>query len=143
MMYDQTAVYRLYSPSRELLYVGVTNSPRHRFAQHAADKPWWSDVDERETDITWHPSRSSALRAERDLIRRHMPPHNIQHNPARHQRPAAPSSVGFQLAYAGAVSSGALIGNMLGLWEMPGWMTLASACVAGVSALIWMWRRSA
>ena len=39
-----TALYRLYDDDGELLYVGITDSPGTRMAQHKAQKAWWGDV---------------------------------------------------------------------------------------------------
>jgi predicted GIY-YIG superfamily endonuclease len=41
---SETAVYRLYDRDRNLLYVGIAYVPAERWAQHALDKPWWSQV---------------------------------------------------------------------------------------------------
>lgn len=51
---ERTALYRLYDTRHQLLYVGITNDPRVRFATHAVDKPWWPNVVRR--DVEWFPS---------------------------------------------------------------------------------------
>lgn len=70
-----TALYRLYDPNGELLYVGVTGDLRTRFAQHAATKPWWSEVAKK--TVTWHMTRGSALAAESAAIRTEQPHCNV------------------------------------------------------------------
>lgn len=80
---ERTALYKLYDENDVLLYVGVTNNTAVRWAKHAADKPWWSDVSRQE--ITWHADRASALAAEKESIRAGQPRYNSEHT-----SPAAP-----------------------------------------------------
>lgn len=126
----RTAVYRLYAQNGRLLYVGITNSPPHRFAQHAADKPWWPDVDERVTEVNWHPTRNAALRAEKALIQRYRPEHNVQHHPDRRSRfaPERPTDE-FSRPAAGLVAGGFCIGSLAGWWDAPWWMSVIAAIV--------------
>ena len=70
-----TVLYRLFDAAGSLLYVGVTGDLRGRLAQHAADKPWWSQV-ARKT-VTWYGSRSDALRAETAAIFNEHPRYNV------------------------------------------------------------------
>lgn len=76
----RTAVYRFYDARGDLLYVGITNSPRHRFAQHAdnPDNAWWQYRASHR--ITWYDTRQQALRAEYIAIREERPIHNKMHN---------------------------------------------------------------
>ena len=74
---ERTALYRLYDDNDVLLYVGATNNPAVRWAKHAADKPWWGDVSRQE--ITWHPDRPAALKAEKEAIRKEQPKYNSEH----------------------------------------------------------------
>jgi predicted GIY-YIG superfamily endonuclease len=74
----RTAIYRLHDQSGVLLYVGVTDKPKRRWPQHAADKPWWPDVASR--SLSWFPSRDLALDAESRAIRTEKPLHNVVHN---------------------------------------------------------------
>ncbi|MEV5854664.1 GIY-YIG nuclease family protein [Streptomyces anulatus] len=62
----RTALYRLYDAADQLLYVGISNNPRLRWASHAADKTWWADVAVRE--IEWFPERAQAEDEEARLI---------------------------------------------------------------------------
>ncbi len=82
MMQDcgRTALYRLYDSSGALLYIGVTNDPQTRFAQHAADKNWWPLV--ARTEIEWYSTRPDALAAEEAAIKAKSPRFNRDHSPA-------------------------------------------------------------
>ncbi|MGW1950255.1 hypothetical protein ACWCRC_38875 [Streptomyces sp. NPDC001940] len=71
----RTALYRLFDGCDRLIYVGISNSPRSRWAGHAADKPWWPDVATRE--IEWFDTRANAERAERREIGAHCPKWNV------------------------------------------------------------------
>jgi predicted GIY-YIG superfamily endonuclease len=77
---DRTALYRLYDEDDDLLYVGITRNPERRWAQHAAEKSWWSRVIRR--DVEWFETRPAALAAEEAAIALGRPAHNIDHNPA-------------------------------------------------------------
>lgn len=74
----RTGLYRLWDADGDLLYVGIACSPARRFAQHAREKPWWSDVETR--TVQWHPTREEALAAERAAILNEWPRHNRVHN---------------------------------------------------------------
>ena len=67
-----TAVYRLYAGD-VLLYVGVTNSLKTRFARHAKNA-WWQQVTRK--TIAWYGERYEALDAEAIAIRDEHPVHN-------------------------------------------------------------------
>lgn len=77
MTSDRTAVYRIYDSAGELLYIGITRSPRDRFVQHAATKKWWADVDPAQTRIEWFAARDEAETVELAAIRVESPRHNI------------------------------------------------------------------
>lgn len=81
-----TALYRLFTGRRTLLYVGITSDLSHRFMQHAADKEWWPEVG-RKTAV-WYPTRPIALAAEARAIRKENPVHN-------RQRPEPQPELGF------------------------------------------------
>lgn len=70
-----TWVYRCYCEHRSLLYVGVARDIDRRLAQHAATKPWWTDVDEVLGDL--YQTRRAALRVEAHCIKYDRPQHNI------------------------------------------------------------------
>jgi predicted GIY-YIG superfamily endonuclease len=116
-----TDVYRLYGRRGDLLYIGITNSTYHRFAQHAADKHWWSQVDPARTTVTQYPTRNQALRAEEYAIKAELPAYNKVHHPAWGgtyvgERPASRVSSPF---IAAAVCLGLLIGSWVGGWWIP------------------------
>jgi predicted GIY-YIG superfamily endonuclease len=76
----RTALYRLYAKeSGKLLYVGITTNPNTRFKEHAADKPWWTDVDQPNTKIAWYRNRRQAMVAEEKAIKSEDPVFNVVH----------------------------------------------------------------
>lgn len=74
-------LYHFRDVDGELLYIGITNSPRDRFAQHAEDKDWWHQV--AWVEMTYWPSRAALEATERYQIRRLGTRHNIVHNGRR------------------------------------------------------------
>lgn len=79
-----TALYRLFDGDGVLLYVGITDGVKARFAQHAATKPWWPEV-ARKT-VEWHPTREAAAVAEAQAIRAENPARNVQGHPEAQSR---------------------------------------------------------
>jgi len=77
---ERTALYRLYGADDRLLYVGISSEPKERMKAHAADKPWWEQVETR--DFEWFETRERAAKAEVDAIRLEQPLHNHAHNTA-------------------------------------------------------------
>lgn len=75
---ERTLLYRFYNLQGELLYVGITNSPHVRWAQHAHNAAWWPEV--RVAHSEWYPLRSEAEAAERTAVYREEPLHNYSHN---------------------------------------------------------------
>lgn len=69
-----TYVYYLYDRQGNLLYVGITDNIERRWAQHAADRPWWHMVARRE--YVEYPTREEAMRVEAHQIRTHRPMFN-------------------------------------------------------------------
>lgn len=117
----RTAVYHFYDRYGALLYIGITNSPRHRFAQHADDKHWWNMVDESRTAIQWYSTRNQALRVEERSIKVELPRYNKVHHPAWGgtyvgERPT--DRVARPLALA--LTCGVLLcGSILDWWRIP------------------------
>lgn len=72
---ENTSVYRMYDKDKNLLYVGITNSGRRRFHQHAADKPWWHEV--YVMRVEHYSTRRQALLREAYLIATHDPKYNV------------------------------------------------------------------
>lgn len=83
------AVYRFFDARGRLLYVGRSANPKRRFAKHAAEQPWWHEVDR--WQVEWFPDGAAAAVEETQRIRRDEPLYNIvgQARPAlsvAHQR---------------------------------------------------------
>lgn len=76
---ERVALYRFWGADGALLYVGISNRPDLRWAQHAADKPWWGQVAHKEV-CAWYSSRRAAEQAESMAIRCELPRYNIMHN---------------------------------------------------------------
>jgi len=76
MTTERSALYRLYDAGDQLLYVGITDDPKTRFAQHRDDKPWWPQVAIR--DVEWFPDRATAEAQERQAIQAESPRYNRQ-----------------------------------------------------------------
>lgn len=68
------ALYRFYSATGQLLYIGITLDPGNRWKQHAKDKPWWADV--AGISVENHPDRASVLAAEARAIEVEKPLYN-------------------------------------------------------------------
>lgn len=71
----RTAVYHLFDADKSHLYIGMTDDPTRRFAEHAG-KRWWSEVDPAHTLIVWFTSREEAGVEEMRQVAIHRPPHN-------------------------------------------------------------------
>lgn len=74
---DHHALYRFHDAAGQLLYVGLTSNPGRRFAQHASDKPWWTEV--ATVRIETFPDRASVALAERVAIQAERPRYNVVH----------------------------------------------------------------
>ncbi len=70
-----TAVYRLYSQSGVLLYVGISDNPEKRFTEHERSQYWWREVATRE--VEWHVDRFSAAAEEDRVIAVEQPEYNM------------------------------------------------------------------
>lgn len=77
---EPAKVYVLADEGDNILYVGSTRHPHQRMAQHAADKPWWSEV----ATTLWEdqPTWRQALIRESELIHRLCPRYNVSLNPS-------------------------------------------------------------
>lgn len=71
-------MYRLWSASDELLYIGITDRGHVREREHARSKSWWPEVHH----ATYEPitTRAELTYLERVAIRKECPRHNVQHN---------------------------------------------------------------
>jgi S-DNA-T family DNA segregation ATPase FtsK/SpoIIIE len=74
---QRTAVYRLRDRKGVLLYVGITNNPTTRMAEHAAEKVWWTEVDQSQTSISWYGNRAKAKAEETKAITSERPRWNV------------------------------------------------------------------
>lgn len=70
------ALYRFYSDSGELLYVGTSGDFGRRFPAHA-QKIWFLQV--RGITLEWYATEDDALKAERRAIHVEHPRYNVQH----------------------------------------------------------------
>ena len=70
-------LYRFYSATGQLLYVGITANPPTRFKAHRSTKEWWTQV----VGITLenYSTREDLANAERRAIQVERPLHNIVH----------------------------------------------------------------
>lgn len=87
-MSKRTAIYRFYDASERLLYIGITENPRARFADHESKKPWWKDVTRH--SIEWRETREEAEAAELEAIRAERPVWNVAGSPCPPERPLDP-----------------------------------------------------
>lgn len=70
-----TALYRFYDKADSLLYVGVADDVVTRWSTHRRKASWWSEI--ARAEVTWQPSRSAALGAEKDAILTEGPAVNV------------------------------------------------------------------
>lgn len=69
-------VYRCYSATDELLYVGITSMPSTRWKNHNYKSVWWRECDRIELGAAV--PRDEALRQEREAITAERPRYNRQ-----------------------------------------------------------------
>jgi predicted GIY-YIG superfamily endonuclease len=69
-----TAIYRLFDSEGQLLYVGISDRPEVRWAEHALDKNWWHLVARK--SVEWLSTRSAALAAEAEATKNERPVFN-------------------------------------------------------------------
>lgn len=74
------ALYRFYTPDRQLAYVGETNDPRRRLEEHRKGSPWFKQVDPQLTKVVWFETKAEALAAEREAVERELPLWNTEYN---------------------------------------------------------------
>jgi predicted GIY-YIG superfamily endonuclease len=72
-----TALYRHFSASGDLLYVGISCKPITRLKQHEHDASWAAQI--ARVEIEQFADRAAALEAERNAIRAEKPKHNVAH----------------------------------------------------------------
>lgn len=69
-----TALYRAYSVTDQLLYVGISLSVMQRLSQHKTSSAWFKGASR--IEVEWYPSRKAALEAELIAIRNEQPIYN-------------------------------------------------------------------
>lgn len=80
---DLAMVYRFVGRAGDLLYVGVTVSPRGRWQAHKNTAQWWHLVSE--VLVEWHPHERAALDSEVAAIRSEHPRFNRRSSRAIHE----------------------------------------------------------
>lgn len=68
-------LYRMFDPSGDLLYVGITMRPVDRLRAHSKDKNWWSEI--ATIRLETYPDQAALKEAERSAIRAESPRYNI------------------------------------------------------------------
>lgn len=73
------ALYRMFSATGQLLYIGQSVNPAQRLCLHRNDpeKNWLTDI--ARMDIEWFATRAEAKAAEASAIHAERPLHNIDH----------------------------------------------------------------
>lgn len=74
-----TSVYRYFDKNGILIYVGITGRGMARNSEHNKTQEWWQYVTRQE--VEHYATRRAAHNVEKQLIRQHHPPFNVQHNP--------------------------------------------------------------
>lgn len=132
------ALYRFFDPEGVLLYVGITNNPARRFAQHGAARDWWYEVDT--IRMERFPDRESVLLAEREAIQAERPRYNVVHaNGAAPEQPSPTQAPSDYPVTAGEVVALALAPNHLAETECPvGLVTEVSRFGVKVARMSWL-----
>lgn len=85
-----TYVYRAYGTRNQLLYVGISQSWRHRIEGHIKSSDWWPYT--AHIEISEHPNRAEAFAAESWAIKHERPLCNLEpqraHVPDDYPQPA-------------------------------------------------------
>lgn len=85
----QHSLYRFYSDTGQLLYVGRTINPGQRFTDHARTKTWWPEV--RGITVQDYPDADTLAAAERRAIDVEQPAYNLQRPKLRPTAQASPT----------------------------------------------------
>lgn len=75
----ETALYRLFNGTDQLLYVGISRNPIQRWGAHVDQHAWWASVVTYE--LEWFPTRAAAAAAEKTAIKSEAPMHNAHNTP--------------------------------------------------------------
>lgn len=84
-------VYRFFGEGDVLLYVGVSDDPARRWAEHRVDAPWWAEM--MRCEVMLYASRAAALQAEAIAISVEKPRWNAMVPRVREDRPTGLSEV--------------------------------------------------
>ncbi|MFD3609004.1 GIY-YIG nuclease family protein [Streptomyces atroolivaceus] len=76
---DDVAVYRLFNEAGDLLYIGVSKDPVHRWSSEHRHNWWWSEVTRYEW--LWYPSRAEARVVEREVLAAGLAKYNVHGTP--------------------------------------------------------------
>jgi predicted GIY-YIG superfamily endonuclease len=71
----RAAVYRFFSGTGDILYIGMSSNPFMRAVVHKSSSDWYFDV--KNMTIDWFESREVAAKKEAEAIRAEKPIHNI------------------------------------------------------------------
>ena len=85
VLHDRYAVYRCYSDTGQLLYIGSTGGSGRRFLDHS-QKIWFLEV--RGITFEWYADELDARNAERRAIHVEHPKYNVVHRNSRRLNPA-------------------------------------------------------
>ena len=77
-MSETTALYRHFSRTGLLLYVGISNDVLYRTEQHSTTAPWFLDISR--IEVEWFGARREALDEETVAIIREKPLWNVRRN---------------------------------------------------------------
>ena len=111
-------LYRFYSATGQLLYVGITMNPAQRFRSHRDTKTWWGDV--AGISIENYDTREDLENAERRAIQVEHPLHNIvRAKPKPEPQPAQPPTEEPSLANLfGPAPTSSTVGIFGGLFNL-------------------------
>lgn len=127
-MSDTHVLYRFFSATGQLLYVGITMNPPQRFKNHRDSKDWWGEVSG--ITVENYTSRDELAQAERRAIQVEHPMYNIVHTKGTKPRPVpepepevdepvdVPPEVTELFAPAPPVDYSSLLGRSMPDWEV-------------------------
>ncbi len=118
-------LYRFYSATGQLLYVGITMNPPRRFKNHRDSKSWWDQVSG--ITVENYASRSELEQAERRAIQVERPLHNVVHNGSQRTLSVAPARPAPKSACTRSNPLGLSEYNIAHFAALPQWQKLAQA----------------
>jgi predicted GIY-YIG superfamily endonuclease len=118
-------LYRFYSATGQLLYVGITMNPPQRFKNHRESKVWWDQVSG--ITVETYGRRSELEQAERRAIQVEKPLHNVAHNGGQRKLAVAPKRISHQSTCTQTNPLGLSDYNIAQFAALPQWQNLAQA----------------